>query len=715
VKKIIILPAFLFITFISFELTAQCSAPTSQATSAVFGTETSSTLTLISFTAPTGDVDGYLVYINDVNSFKLPTDGDEPTQEISWNDAGQQVIYFGTSASPSLTISDLEPGTQYFFQVYAYNDCNGTQTYELTGLNASDISSKGVLTIAGFTADNKVYDGTTRASATGFIPSTGTAYLSGVVSDDIVILGGAPLFTFNSPNVGTGITITTSGYTISGADAGKYTLTQPTLSANITAKALTTLGVSAENKVYDGTTVANAIGTPVLESYFLSLNGFNVTEQQIGPDANTITTSIITFTEDVLITDVNIMLNIEHTWDADLDVKLIAPDGTTEVILFEDIGATGDNFTNTVLDYDASLAITDEIATPPFTGSFRPEGSFTDFNGLMSAGDWTLYIKDDDNGDQGTLLNWSIEILYESNDVSLGGTPVFTFASANVGTDITVNTSGYTILGADAGNYALIQPILSSDITPAPLTVTASSDLLKVYGESDPALSYSITGLVFSDVEDDLESQVTISRAVGEDVGAYLITPASAADSNYAVSFVTSTFGITPTSLLVTGLVGDNKVYDGTTVATASGSPVLSGIISDDDVALEGSPVFSFESAELATDIAITTTGFIITGSDHGNYTLTQPTLSADIVTTLGVDDITDVKLSLKIFPNPSVNFVKISGLSEKANYIIYNLFGKEILRGKVLNEENIFIQNLSNGTYFIKVENAKAIKFIKM
>ena len=794
-KKIIILPAFLFITFISFELTAQCSAPTSQATSAVFGTETSSTLTLISFTAPTGDVDGYLVYINDVNSFKLPTDGDEPTQEISWNDAGQQVIYFGTSASPSLTISDLEPGTQYFFQVYAYNDCNGTQTYELTGLNASDISSKGVLTIAGFTADNKVYDGTTRASATGFIPSTGTAYLSGVVSDDIVILGGAPLFTFNSPNVGTGITITTSGYTISGADAGKYTLTQPTLSANITAKALTTLGVSAENKVYDGTTVANAIGTPVLESYFLSLNGFNVTEQQIGPDANTITTSIITFTEDVLITDVNIMLNIEHTWDADLDVKLIAPDGTTEVILFEDIGATGDNFTNTVLDDDASLAITDEIATPPFTGSFRPEGSFTDFNGLMSAGDWTLYIKDDDNGDQGTLLNWSIEILYESNDVSLGGTPVFTFASANVGTDITVNTSGYTILGADAGNYALIQPILSSDITPAPLTVTASSDLLKVYGESDPALSYSITGLVFSDVEDDLESQVTISRAVGEDVGAYLITPASAADSNYAVSFVTSTFGITPapltvtassdllkvygesdpalsysitglvfsdveddlesqvtisravgedvgaylitpasaadsnyavsfvtstfgitpTSLLVTGLVGDNKVYDGTTVATASGSPVLSGIISDDDVALEGSPVFSFESAELATDIAITTTGFIITGSDHGNYTLTQPTLSADIVTTLGVDDITDVKLSLKIFPNPSVNFVKISGLSEKANYIIYNLFGKEILRGKVLNEENIFIQNLSNGTYFIKVENAKAIKFIKM
>ena len=51
----------------------------------------------------------------------------------------------------------------------------------------------------------------------------------------------------------------------------------------------------------------------------------------------------------------------------------------------------------------------------------------------------------------------------------------------------------------------------------------------------------------------------------------------------------------------------------------------------------------------------------------------------------------------------------------KEAKYIIYKLLGKEIAKGKVLNEENIFIQGLSNGTYFIKVKNAKAIKFMKM
>ena len=112
-----------------------------RATSAVFGTETTLTLNLESFTAPSGGADGYAIYINDSNSFTAPSNGDEPTADLSWNDSGQQPVYFGTSASPDITVTDLDPGTTYYFQVYAYNDSSGTETYETTGLNASDATT----------------------------------------------------------------------------------------------------------------------------------------------------------------------------------------------------------------------------------------------------------------------------------------------------------------------------------------------------------------------------------------------------------------------------------------------------------------------------------------------------------------------------------------------------------------------------------------------
>jgi surface protein len=206
---------------------AGLSAPTTQASSAVFETETSSTLNLTSFLAPSGGADAYAIYINDTNSFTAPVDGDEPTGDLSWNDAGQQAIYVGISSSPNITVSDLDPGTQYFFQIYAYNDCSGTKSYETTGLNTTDTTAQVVLTILGLTGDDKVYDGTNAAAATS------TETLVGVEPGDDVFLGGAPVFTFASANVGTGITMTTSGYTISGTDSGNYTLTQPTLSGDI--------------------------------------------------------------------------------------------------------------------------------------------------------------------------------------------------------------------------------------------------------------------------------------------------------------------------------------------------------------------------------------------------------------------------------------------------------------------------------------------------
>lgn len=143
-------------------------------------------------------------------------------------------------------------------------------------------------------------------------------------------------------------------------------------------------------------------------SNFSCLFESNNTSESIGPDEGTVTESVITITDDFFVANVNVTVNIEHTWVGDLQIKLIAPDGSTEVILVDSQGFNGDNFTNTVFDDDAPNSINSGSA--PFTGTFSPQGSLADFNGLQSAGDWTLHILDQSDDDGGNLLNWSLKL-----------------------------------------------------------------------------------------------------------------------------------------------------------------------------------------------------------------------------------------------------------------------------------------------------------------
>src|SRR5207237_907482 len=114
----------------------------------------------------------------------------------------------------------------------------------------ANITAK-ALTVTGVTANNKAYDGNTTATL-----NTSVAVLNGLVgADSVTVSGGTG--TFADKNVGTGKAVTVSGITLGGTSAGNYTLTQPArLTANITVKTITVTGISANNKVYDGTTAA---------------------------------------------------------------------------------------------------------------------------------------------------------------------------------------------------------------------------------------------------------------------------------------------------------------------------------------------------------------------------------------------------------------------------------------------------------------------------
>ena len=78
------------------------------------------------------------------------------------------------------------------------------------------------------------------------------------------------------------------------------------------------------------------------------------------------------------------------------------------------------------------------------------------------------------------------------------------------------------------------------------------------------------------------------------------------------------------------------------------------------------------------------------------------------------ITDEFDLSKKWKLFPNPSNDFIKVSELTEKVSYKIYNILGEEIFKGIVSNNENIDIQNLTKGLYFIKFDYGITLKFIK-
>ena len=103
----------------------------------------------------------------------------------------------------------------------------------------ADITAKS-LTVSGITASNKTYDATTTATL-----NTGSVTYTGLVSGDV--FNGTYTGAFSDKNVGTGKTVTiTPSYT--GADVSNYSVTDhSTVTANITAKALTVSGIPASD------------------------------------------------------------------------------------------------------------------------------------------------------------------------------------------------------------------------------------------------------------------------------------------------------------------------------------------------------------------------------------------------------------------------------------------------------------------------------------
>ena len=136
------------------------------------------------------------------------------------------------------------------------------------------------------------------------------------------------------------------------------------------------------------------------------------------PDVSTTTSSLTTGLSGT-ITDLNVFVDLDHTWMGDLDILI--GHNSTWVQLFNQhggsgFGQSGNDMYDVLFDDEASVAI--NTVSPPYgPGSFKPDSVpdagnsnlLSSFDGMSLAGIWDLRIVDNYSADFGTLYEWRIE------------------------------------------------------------------------------------------------------------------------------------------------------------------------------------------------------------------------------------------------------------------------------------------------------------------
>ena len=262
----------------------------------------------------------------------------------------------------------------------------------------ADITKVSIAGVTDITASNKVYDGTTAATL-----STSAAKLTGVVDGDAVSVSGAS-GKFGDKNVGEGKTVTIAGLSLSGADAGNYSLESATATAlaNITKAPVTTItGIGANAKVYDANT-AVTLNTESAKATGL-ISGDAVSVSAVGQFA-----------------DKNA--------------------GVDKIVNLTAIGLNGADAGN--YDFTGS-----PVATTNANITRKP---ITSVSGI------TAIDKVYDGNATATLVGTGVALrgVVGGDVVSFGG-GTGAFSDRHAGNNKTVNITGVSLGGADAGNYTV--------------------------------------------------------------------------------------------------------------------------------------------------------------------------------------------------------------------------------------------------------------------
>ncbi|MEJ7137175.1 YDG domain-containing protein [Amphibiibacter pelophylacis] len=483
------------------------------------------------------------------------------------------------AASSTGTFGDRNAGsgkTVTLASTYTGAD-QGNYTYTDQASTTASITPKAVA-VSGITAGDKVYDGSRAATV-----DASKAVFDGLIAGDAVAASSTGQF--SDKNVGSGKTVTLAS-TYSGADVGNYTLTdQASTTASITPKAIAVSGITAGDKVYDGSRAATVDASKAVFDGLIA--GDKVAASSTGQfsDKNVGSGKTVSLTSTYSGADVgNYTLTDQASATASITPKAVAVSGIT----------AADRV------YDGTVSATVDASRAMFEG--------------MIAGD----------------------------DLAASSTGIF--SDKNVGSAKTVSlSSNYT--GFDVGNYTVTdQASASASITPKALAVSGITAADKVYdGATSSVVDVSkavIDGLVAGDTVAVSATGQFSDKNVGSGKTVALASSYSGADAgNYAIADQASaTASITPKALVISGVTARDKVYDGGTAAQiALADSSLDGQVAGDDLSVTGTFASKNASAEAQT------VSLAVAGADVGNYSVSgQDTARARITPkTVAVSGIT--------------------------------------------------------------------------
>jgi filamentous hemagglutinin family protein len=481
-------------------------------------------------------------------------------------------------------------------------------TYDvLQGSNAGNYTLVGVgqgtasasitprpLTSLVYVGGTRVYDGSTTASVTL------DKYYSNIISSDAVTTTQDAVFTgTGAKNVGSGKAIAVTNIALGGSDAFNYTLVGNTASTtgSITPKAVTFTGISAVSRTYDGTTAVTVNASGVTSSGFVTGDLVAVQQPAGGLTSGTVATKDV---------------------------------GTNKTVTVTGLSLTGSDAGNYSIDA-AGSGIKVNITAKGLTASY--------------VGVNKVY----DGGVTAQVTGSSADIV-AGDSVGFGQSAIFTGLDArNVGTAKSVSVAGITLTGTDRANYALVNTTASAsaDITPKPVTVTWTG-VSRVYdGVADRSASVqSQTGdFVAGDTVTLSQSalfRTDGSAGVGKAIDISSIALGGAQAANYALVSTTGTATgtITQRPIGVTGIVPQNRVYDGTTtvaINVANASVDTSSVIAGDVVGVtlppDGISTGTVATRDVGAAKPVQVTGLGLTGSSAANYTVVGATGLAVTIT----------------------------------------------------------------------------------